>query len=397
MWYGMISGVAGLIFRRERTSTPFASSSSISVFSACGESTTPLPIRHSVPSRRMPDGIRCSTVFLPLITSVWPALWPPWKRATALTRSVNRSTILPLPSSPHCAPRITTDLPIFRYPKVYKVDWRNPCENDCSVLAGFTAFRLQIQRVEIDLVDIAEAVAGSADRGEVGLRIERSVCKPPHRAARRAPEEIFAVRRDLRCVLVAGRVDAAAKRLCLRPCAVAQETDEDVRIAAAFAVVGHEEQRASVRRKERLVFVTGSIDRIAEVVRRGVLAVDEARAPDVGLALAAGAVGAEVQGAVGGDGGIPLLPFAVDRIIEMARLAPAVADAVRGPDVEIAMRLARHRAVGNEEQMLAVDGNERIGVLVAARRERREFRLGPAAVAPGGDEDRPVVEPRRIL
>ena len=31
MWYGMISGVAGLIFRRERTSTPLPSSSSISV------------------------------------------------------------------------------------------------------------------------------------------------------------------------------------------------------------------------------------------------------------------------------------------------------------------------------------------------------------------------------
>src|SRR6185436_11372101 len=108
----MISGVAGLIFRRGRTSTPCASSSPISFFSAAGDSTTPLPIRHSTLSRRMPDGIRCSTVFLPLITSVWPALWPPWKRATAPTRSVSRSTILPLPSSPHWAPRMTTDLPM---------------------------------------------------------------------------------------------------------------------------------------------------------------------------------------------------------------------------------------------------------------------------------------------
>ena len=30
----------------------------------------------------MPDGISCSAVFTPLITSVWPALWPPWKRTT---------------------------------------------------------------------------------------------------------------------------------------------------------------------------------------------------------------------------------------------------------------------------------------------------------------------------
>jgi hypothetical protein len=37
MWYGMIRGVAGEIFRRERTSTPPASSSSISLRSAAGE------------------------------------------------------------------------------------------------------------------------------------------------------------------------------------------------------------------------------------------------------------------------------------------------------------------------------------------------------------------------
>src|SRR5690606_19110845 len=112
MWYGMISGVAGLIFSRERTSTPLDSSSSISLRSAAGLSTTPLPIRHSASGRRMPEGIRCSTVLWPPITRVWPALWPPWKRATAPTSSVSRSTILPLPSSPHWAPNTTTDCPI---------------------------------------------------------------------------------------------------------------------------------------------------------------------------------------------------------------------------------------------------------------------------------------------
>ena len=30
----------------------------------------------------MPDGISCNAVLTPLITSVWPALWPPWKRTT---------------------------------------------------------------------------------------------------------------------------------------------------------------------------------------------------------------------------------------------------------------------------------------------------------------------------
>src|SRR3569833_4425767 len=59
----------------------------------------------------MPDGISDRMVFLPPMTNVWPALWPPWKRATAAARSVRRSTTLPLPSSPHCVPMMTTNLP----------------------------------------------------------------------------------------------------------------------------------------------------------------------------------------------------------------------------------------------------------------------------------------------
>src|SRR5262245_23358745 len=42
------------------------------------------------------------------MTRVWPALWPPWKRTTTSARSDSQSTILPLPSSPHCAPTTTT-------------------------------------------------------------------------------------------------------------------------------------------------------------------------------------------------------------------------------------------------------------------------------------------------
>src|SRR5690606_12157250 len=42
------------------------------------------------------------------MTSVWPALWPPWKRTTTSARSESQSTILPLPSSPHCEPTTTT-------------------------------------------------------------------------------------------------------------------------------------------------------------------------------------------------------------------------------------------------------------------------------------------------
>src|SRR5690606_37397849 len=51
-------------------------------------------------------------VLTPSMTSVWPALCPPWKRTTADARSVSRSTILPLPSSPHWVPITTTFLPI---------------------------------------------------------------------------------------------------------------------------------------------------------------------------------------------------------------------------------------------------------------------------------------------
>src|SRR6185312_6522146 len=83
----------------------------LSVSSASSDSTTPLPIKQRTCSRRMPDGISDRMVLRPPITSVCPALWPPWKRATAAARSVSRSTTLPLPSSPHWVPMMTTNLP----------------------------------------------------------------------------------------------------------------------------------------------------------------------------------------------------------------------------------------------------------------------------------------------
>src|SRR6266699_3320529 len=44
------------------------------------------------------------------ITSVCPALCPPWKRTTPWAWSVSQSTALPLPSSPHWVPMTTTFL-----------------------------------------------------------------------------------------------------------------------------------------------------------------------------------------------------------------------------------------------------------------------------------------------
>src|SRR5262249_26292887 len=42
------------------------------------------------------------------MTSVCPALWPPWKRTTMSACSESQSTIFPLPSSPHWEPTTTT-------------------------------------------------------------------------------------------------------------------------------------------------------------------------------------------------------------------------------------------------------------------------------------------------
>ena len=82
-----------------------SSSSSVSTF---GSITTPLPITHSLPRCRIPDGIRWSFHVWPSRTIVWPALFPPWKRTTASARSASRSVTFPLPSSPHWAPMITS-------------------------------------------------------------------------------------------------------------------------------------------------------------------------------------------------------------------------------------------------------------------------------------------------
>src|SRR5262249_45539139 len=73
-----------------------------------GSTTTPLPITDSFPLRTTPEGSSDSLYVTPLMTSVWPALCPPWKRTTMSARSESQSTILPLPSSPHWAPMTTT-------------------------------------------------------------------------------------------------------------------------------------------------------------------------------------------------------------------------------------------------------------------------------------------------
>ena len=106
---GRISAALSASFRFSGvTSTPFLRMASISSINAQGSTTTPLPMIDNLPGRTTPDGNRLSLYSTLPMTSVWPALWPPWKRTTTSARSESQSTILPLPSSPHWAPTTAT-------------------------------------------------------------------------------------------------------------------------------------------------------------------------------------------------------------------------------------------------------------------------------------------------
>src|SRR3954452_17053111 len=86
----------------------------------------------------MPLGIRCSAVFTPLITRVWPALWPPWNRTTPCAISVSQSTSLPLPSSPHWVPTTTTLRPVvlFMTEGIRKKGGRSEGAHDPAAVLG---------------------------------------------------------------------------------------------------------------------------------------------------------------------------------------------------------------------------------------------------------------------
>src|SRR6267154_1969870 len=110
-WEGKMSGQCGETAKRSNTGTPCSQSMWLSASSASSDNTTPLPMKQRTCARRIPEGMSDRMVLRPSMTSVWPALCPPWKRATAAARSVSRSTTLPLPSSPHWVPMMTTNFP----------------------------------------------------------------------------------------------------------------------------------------------------------------------------------------------------------------------------------------------------------------------------------------------
>src|SRR5208282_2824751 len=94
---------------------PLRLSSAISPSSATGLTTSPLPMTHALPGWSAPAGTSRNTNFLPPTTSVCAALFPPPKRTTTSASAASISTILPLPSSPHCMP--TTATVFIHYPR----------------------------------------------------------------------------------------------------------------------------------------------------------------------------------------------------------------------------------------------------------------------------------------
>ena len=111
-----MSGQCGEMANRSNTGTPCSLSMRLSASNASSDNTTPLPMKQRTRSRRIPEGMSDRMVLRPPMTSVWPALCPPWKRATAAACSVSRSTTLPLPSSPHWVPMMTTNFPTLPTP-----------------------------------------------------------------------------------------------------------------------------------------------------------------------------------------------------------------------------------------------------------------------------------------
>src|SRR5436190_23065672 len=110
----------------------------------------------------MPLGMRCSAVFTPLITSVWPALWPPWKRTTPWAISVSQSTSLPLPSSPHWVPTTTTLRPFVFVMIALRRKMVRGSEGAHGPAAGGVAGQFA---VAVELVDFAFVARQHADHG----------------------------------------------------------------------------------------------------------------------------------------------------------------------------------------------------------------------------------------
>src|SRR5712691_12618082 len=145
----------------------------------------------------MPEGTRCSTVFLPPITSVCPALCPPWKRTTPWAWSVSQSTTLPLPSSPHWVPMTTTFLAtvsalaqLAHGPLAGALDER-------AVAVGLNAFRGAPRKPDHDDLSGGSQLADRSGEPLV-VRVRRSN-GGRFRLARRSAREIAQIHAESGC------------------------------------------------------------------------------------------------------------------------------------------------------------------------------------------------------
>lgn len=182
--------------------------------------------------------------------------------------------------------------------------------------------------VEVLLAVAAVAVAGEEGRAPVGRHDERG--------------------------FVAGGVDGVSEVLHLAPGAVVHPLGHvEVGAAHAEVAVGGEVEGLVVEVDVGRGLVAFGIYRGAQVAGFAPAALFEGAVPDVGAAVAAAAVGGEVEGvAVDRERGERLPVAAVDRRAEVARLAPAVAAA--DAHVEVAARGLVVAAAGGEDDHAAV-------------------------------------------
>src|SRR6266581_638285 len=144
----------------------------------------------------MPEGTRCSTVFLPPITSVCPALCPPWKRTTPWAWSVSQSTTLPLPSSPHWVPMTTTFLATVSALAQIAHGPLSVALYELALAFGLSALRRVSRKPDHDDRPCASQLADS--RGEERIAGVRRMNGGRLRLVRRNPREIAQVHAESR-------------------------------------------------------------------------------------------------------------------------------------------------------------------------------------------------------
>src|SRR4051812_8766610 len=218
---GRISAALSASFRfAGEMSSPLPRIVSISASSAHGSTTTPLPMIDSLP-RTTPEGSKLNLYSTFPTTSVCPALWPPWKRTTTSARSDSQSTILPLPSSPHCAPTTAT-LPMLSLPprSGLRRCYGNRLAAGQYVVAAKPARLGRPIRARSQCGDRSPALVAQR-RGARPLDPERDQHPPARRRFRQGAQDRVGVKgeagRRLRRSVRAGLVAPAAAQLAERP------------------------------------------------------------------------------------------------------------------------------------------------------------------------------------